>query len=497
MTQLSRRTILKAGMAGFAASAFPGIAFAKAKKEDKKAAKSAAAYDAIVLGAGAAGLIAAITAVDSGAKRVAILEQMDRPNGNAIYALGNICGWGSKRQIRQGIKDTAEDFYKAMMVTSNWRADPALTRTYTNDIPSGLDWLEENIGIEFGKVKKAPYPREWRINPILGKGITGGSQMVQMLVAAAKKRGVVFLWQHRADKLITDDHERVIGVEAVAPDGRKKFFTKGGVTIATGGFSANPEMVDKYIGGWASRLAIRSSLSTTGANISLALPLNAKFVNMDQFHAGPIIAETHVNPNEVLNSGYGIIVDLRGKRFVDEVNTYVIKAKACAQNTIENKAWAIVDADCKVIGNMTHRFELLNTKYYKADSIEALAKDINIDPAVLKKNVDDYNNALKNGTLKQMNPPCSYRQPHPIAKAPFFAIPYEGGMTATFGGPLINTKAEVQTLEGHSIPGLYAAGNAAGGLFFRDYIGGAQLGGATVFGRIAGREMAARAKAAK
>ena len=210
-----------------------------------------------------------------------------------------------------------------------------------------------------------------------------------------------------------------------------------------------------------------------------------------------IIAETHVNPNEVLNSGYGIIVDLRGKRFVDEVNTYVIKAKACAQNTIENKAWAIVDADCKVIGNMTHRFELLNTKYYKADSIEALAKDINIDPAVLKKDVDDYNNALKNGTLKRMNPPCSYRQPHPIAKAPFFAIPYEGGMTATFGGPLINTKAEVQTLEGHSIPGLYAAGNAAGGLFFRDYIGGAQLGGSTVFGRIAGREMAARAKAAK
>lgn len=77
---------------------------------------------------------------------------------------------------------------------------------------------------------------------------------------------------------------------------------------------------------------------------------------------------------------------------------------------------------------------------------------------MLKKDVDDYNNALKNGTLKQMNPPCSYRQPHPIAKAPFFAIPYEGGMTATFGGPLINTKAEVQTLEGHSIPGLYAAG---------------------------------------
>ena len=79
---------------------------------------------------------------------------------------------------------------------------------------------------------------------------------------------------------------------------------------------------------------------------------------------------------------------------------------------------------------------------------------------------------------------------------PFYAVPYEGGMTATFGGPLINTKAQVQTLEGKTIPGLYAAGNAAGGLFFRDYIGGSQLGGATVFGRIAARDMVARAKKA-
>ena len=100
MTQLSRRTILKAGMAGFAASAFPGIAFAKAKKEDKKAAKSAAAYDAIVLGAGAAGLIAAITAVDSGAKRVAILEQMDRTATPFTLWAISAAGAPSARSVR-------------------------------------------------------------------------------------------------------------------------------------------------------------------------------------------------------------------------------------------------------------------------------------------------------------------------------------------------------------------------------------------------------------
>ena len=217
MTQLSRRTILKAGMAGFAASAFPGIAFAKAKKEDKKAAKSAAAYDAIVLGAGAAGLIAAITAVDSGAKRVAILEQMDRPNGNAIYALGNICGWGSKRQIRQGIKDTADAFYAMMMDISKQMGDKALNRLYTDKISEGIDWLEKDIGVKFGKIRPMPYPRLGRTCRVLGEGQTGGARLVQALLKAAEKRGIDIRYEHKAIELLHDDKFAVTGVKALTP----------------------------------------------------------------------------------------------------------------------------------------------------------------------------------------------------------------------------------------------------------------------------------------
>ena len=102
------------------------------------------------------------------------------------------------------------------------------------------------------------------------------------------------------------------------------------------------------------------------------------------------------------------------------------------------------------------------------------------------KEVKAYNDALAAGKLEDMVPPCTYKKPHPVAKAPFYAVPFQGGMTATFGGPLINTKAEIQSL--------YAAGNAAGGIFFFNYAGGAQLGAATVYGRIAGRELANRAK---
>ena len=111
--------------------------------------------------------------------------------------------------------------------------------------------------------------------------------------------------------------------------------------------------------------------------------------------------------------------------------------------------------------------------------------------------VKEYNDAVKNGTLGKMNPPNTYKKPHLIEKAPFYAVPLQGGMTATFGGPLINTKAEVQNLDGKTIPGLYAVGNSSGGIFFHNYAGGAQLGAATVFGRIAGKEMAQRAAAAK
>lgn len=103
----------------------------------------------------------------------------------------------------------------------------------------------------------------------------------------------------------------------------------------------------------------------------------------------------------------------------------------------------------------------------------------------------------KTGKLADMILRALIRGRIQIEKAPFYAVPLQGGMTATFGGPLINTKAEIQSLDGKTIPGLYAVGNSAGGIFFHNYAGGAQLGAATVFGRIAGKEMADRAQQAK
>ena len=157
--------------------------------------------------------------------------------------------------------------------------------------------------------------------------------------------------------------------------------------------------------------------------------------------------------------------------------------------------WAIFDSEAIKRERIRTDEKSVDPEYFfKADTIEELCKQVNLPEKNVVKEVKAYNDALAAGKLEEMVPPCTYKKPHPVAKAPFYAVPFQGGMTATFGGPLINTKAEIQSLDGGSIPGLYAAGNAAGGIFFFNYAGGAQLGAATVYGRIAGRELANRAK---
>ncbi len=491
MSGVSRRNLFRmAGVAGL--FSFGAAKTASAAEGDAKQVIA----DVVVVGCGCAGLVCAIRAKDLGAS-VVIVEKADRPDGNAIYALGTVCAWGTKWQKECGIEDSRDAFYNDMMKVSAGRADPNLTATYTDNIAEAADWLQDEIGVKYGKLTMTPWPRLGRGHRVTGKGITGGSSLVQQLLKAAEKRQIPFYYEHKAVELLTGPKQEVIGVRTLTDGGYVDFIANGGVLISTGGFSANPEMTDKYIGGWASRLALRGSRNTTGENVSLTKPLFAKLVNMDQFHAGPIVSTTHVNPADVLNSMHGIIVDLRGNRYMNERNTYVIKAKECAQKTLENKAFCIVDSTCPVLKNVIPKFDKLHNPYGKADSIEELCKQVGLPFNTVKANVDAYNAAVDAGTLKQLNPPNTYEKPVKIAVAPFYAIPFEGGMTATFGGPLINTKAQVVTMEGKPIPGLYAAGNAAGGLFFNDYIGGAQLGGASVFGTIAAREMSARAKQAK
>lgn len=204
-TQTSRRKFIQAGIMTSIGS-FAGVASAAGAPaiKDSSLQNPDNTFDVIVLGCGIAGLVAALQAKAEGAS-VALFEKMDRPAGNAICALGGFCAWGSRHQIAQGVKDNAKDFYDAMMDISAGRADPALTKTYTDNIPHDTDWLESEFKIPFGKTRTAAYPRLDRVCSIDGQGLTGGANAVFKLLDAAKARGVKFFWEHKAIELLTND----------------------------------------------------------------------------------------------------------------------------------------------------------------------------------------------------------------------------------------------------------------------------------------------------
>lgn len=490
---ITRRSALKSGFAALAgAGAVAAHAAAVGPKE--KPACPVQRFDAVIIGAGTAGLVAAIEAHDLGLKPV-VLEKMEYAAGNSLYASGGIAAWGTAQQKAEGRNETREAFRADMMKVSENRADPVLVDTYVEHIGEDLEWLKTNIGVKFGKIGRKPWPLLYRMHNVAGDGLTGGARLIRDLLAAAENRGIPVHFNTKAMELVTDGTGRVTAVRALNDDGYLVYEAADGVLIASGGYSANREILCRYMGGPLSRLVLRGAPYVTGDNITLTNPLGAMLVHMDQFHCGPIVEETHANPNIVIDAGQGLDVDVRGKRFMDEVFTYTQKSLATATQTPENLAYHIIDAHWPRAKAVAEKFIGMHTKVLVADSIEELAKKMGLEPKVLTDLVAGYHKALKEGKLREMTPPCSLEQPVPLDKPPFYAFPFQGGITATFGGPKINERAQIVNTEGRPIKGLYAAGNAAGGLFFGNYIGGSQLGGATVFGRIAAREMKAHHKA--
>ena len=495
---LTRRNWLKAGVAAAAAGtasvaqAATGKASPSQKSNINKTLPSET-FDCVILGAGTGSLVTAIEAFDRGLKPV-VLEKMSWAAGNSIFASGGIAAWGTDLQKAQGFNETKKAFRADMMKVSQNRADPALVDTYVENIGPDIEWLQKKIGVKFAKIRSLPWPLLHRMIPVDGQGMTGGSRLIRYLLAACEARKIPVRFNTKGLKLITDNQYRIVGVECLTDDGLKNYMARDGVVIGTGGFSANRAMLCRYMGGPLSRLVLRGSQYVTGENVSMTEPLGAMLVHMDQFYCGPIVENTHANPNFVIDAGTGLDVNCQGQRFMDEVFTYTQKSMATATKTKENKAYHLIDANWPRSEMAAKKFLGMNSEVIIANTPEELAQKMGLKPEVFTKLFAEYNKALADGKLKDMNPPCSLKDPKPLNKPPYYAFPFQGGITATFGGPKINSKAQIVSNEGVPFKGLYAVGNAAGGLFFGNYIGGSQLGGATVFGRIAAADMASKHK---
>ena len=492
MTQeMSRRGLLKASMLGVvAAGAATASSTASATEKGR-----AMTYDVVVIGCGCAGLAAAIEAKNAGAK-VCILDKMPRPSGNTIFSGGIINAAGTYVQKQEGVNDPLDALYADMMKVSRGRGDPALTRMYVEKSAEVVQWLTDECGVKYRKLEKEAWPMLQRGHVVDGPLKPHGAQLAKQMLDRAKAVGVDILFNVKVIEITHDEVLHATGVKAVDED--EELLTikaRGGVIICTGGFHNNKEMIARYMGGDVAWMPIRGSTCITGENISLTQPFNPMYVNMDQFHGGPIHGPTRANPSIMVN--YGILVKEDGTRFIDEVNTYVYVAKAMPKLIADNKAFIIIDdqvTGISTIKDRLDRYKRAKAPVYQGSTIAELAKAADIPEKTLVKVVDDYNKAIKAGNGGSLTPPNTLNGARLLEKPPFRAVPFMGGMTATFGGPKISLKGEVLNTEGKAIPGLYAAGNAIGGLLYYDYIGGSQLCAAVIWGRESGRNAAARAR---
>ena len=456
----SRRTFLKTAALGGAAMIGAGAA-ASAQAAPKKITEST--YDFVIVGAGCGGLVCAIRAAQNGLKPI-LIEKMGSPAGNTVYAAGFMLGVHTKAQQAKNANasDSSEKFYEDMM-----------------------NWMMDYVGVKFAAGMKLVFPMLERAHLPLGEAKPGGKQLANVLMAKARKLGVKMQFNTKVVELLTDENTgAVTGVRARSKKGTEIINGKLGVVLATGGYSANQGLVTQYCGSAAAGMPIRGSRIIAGENIVLTQKVFAKFVNVDQYHCGPIHGPTGANPLNIVNNGVCVSAD-KTERFTDEGKTYVQMSRDTAAMTKGNWAFMIVDQDThdmKKLANDWESYARNKAPVFQADTIEELAKKAGLDPKKLVAVIDEYNKACKNNTRDKLTPPNSLPEARPVIKAPFYAVPFQGGMTATFGGPLINTRGQVLDTENNVIRGLFAIGNAAGGLFYDDYVGGAQLTSAAVFG---------------
>jgi tricarballylate dehydrogenase len=333
----------------------------------------------------------------------------------------------------------------------------------------------------------------------------GGPGLVDAHIKAAEKNGIPVFFQARALSLIRDD-DGVHGVN-VRYQGKTRALRCKSVVLAAGGFESNPEWRTRYLGpGW-DLAKVRGTRFNTGDGIRMALDAGASPCgNWSGCHAvgwdrnAPEFGELAVGDGFQKHSyPFGIMINANGERFVDEGadfrNYTYAKYGAVILRQPGQFAWQIFDA--KVTHLLRDEYRIRQVTRVKADTLEELVARLDdVDAGRALATIHDYNAAVH--TEVEFNPNvkdgrCTYGLDVPksnwantIDTPPFEAYAVSCGITFTFGGLRIGTDAQVIDTDGMPIPGLYAAGELVGGLFYFNYPGGTGLMSGTVFGRIAG-----------
>ena len=486
-------------------------------------------FDVVVVGGGNAALCAALAAREAGA-RVLLLEKAPphERGGNSFFTAGGF------RFTHAGLEDLRKD---VLVDLTDEEAAAVDVPPYTSDQFLGdLMRLTENLSdsdladvLIRGSRPTVVWMRRHGVRWILmmarqsyhvgGKhlfwgglnveAVGGGPGLIEALYDGAERLGVAVSYGTKATGLRLDGRGAIRGIACRGADGFFEVATRA-VVLASGGFEANPEWRTRYLGpGW--ELAhVRGTRHNTGDGIRIAIEIGAQpFGNWSGCHAvawdagSPPFGDRRVGDMFQKHSyPLGIIVNVRGERFVDEGADFrnYTYAKYGRDILKQPQRLAFQIFDQKVVPILREEYRIREVTKGEAGTIEELARQLEIDPANLVRTVEGFNKAVLPGTFnpavldgkgtRDITPPKS-NWAQPLDTPPFVGYAVTCGITFTFGGLRVTPRAEVLDTEDRPIPGLLAAGELVGGLFYENYPGGTGLMAGAAFGRLAGEQAAA------
>ena len=435
-----------------------------------------------MVGAGGSGLAAALTARENGVEKIIVLERENFNGGNTNFSSSGMNASETTFQKQQDIEDSNSLFVEDTYKGGKERGEMALIEHLCNNSAEAIDWLAsigitlDNITLTAGStIKRCHRPTD---------GSAVGRTLVPGLVDNIESQKIEIKNNVEVTGIVMQDG-KVAGITA-----EDKTYQSAAVVIATGGFGANFDMITQYRADLKDFVTTNAP-GTQGDGMKMASAAGAALVDMDQIQIHPTVDQEHGSLiAEGIRGGGAILVNVEGNRFIDELKTRDVVSAAELEQP-QKFVYVVYDQEVYDKNKDAASYEKLGLSV-KAESIEELAKVLDIDAAALQAAVDAYNTAATDGSEDAFGRTQNLKA---LTAAPFYACKVAPGIHHCMGGIRINPANEVLGSDGKAIAGLFAAGETTGGIHGANRLGGNAVCDIMVNGRQAGKSAAAYIKA--